>query len=575
MRALRCQSDTLNSFVLNTHLAGMVLPTHSNGVPVKKLSPLSPKPPPPEFLLPKPPPPAFLPSAQPSLPPEFLAIQGLTSHCSDLDLDEKTTLRVTIFSCAQVCQQWRLAARDCRILWPNAVDFQWQLPEVIADLLPLSRPHPIDVGHRAAPFRIAKQRDVAVLNLLKVESRRIREWNVEFPLAHQLHSMSGWVFPSTDQPLVSVLRYAGEFMSSLWDLQALSLTLRKLSIRDVSTIQPIQDAAFFGALTELHISNVSTVSRPSQTEWLSILQNMPHVKLLALRNAARVDLNAPPLFDVWLPQLRLLSLQSDEWLAAFGQIKLLQHLQVPEICGRELGLPSTSIFKGRSRDVQRIMDHVGGMVAATTLTIADTPQIEIGVRPTTNGFQHPDLTLNWNGEQGSAPLIEYLDAHAASRPKFPPLNIMFNNAAIADVDHVFELTCDIFWMASYVRVHLEVEPSSHPSVRHVASALPSLLSRMPQIEVLKLDQGSSAVLKQLYLLVPSPTVAPTQKKPGIGGLFSRLNLPVLPNLNRIILDIGSNDASSTDMVLEGGIKDDDDGFVVQENYGFPIEVVRR
>jgi hypothetical protein len=388
-------------------------------------------------------------------------------------------------------------------------------------------------------------------------------------------------------------------MSSLWDLQALSLTLRKLSIRDVSTIQPIQDAAFFGALTELHISNVSTVSRPSQTEWLSILQNMPHVKLLALRNAARVDLNAPPLFDVWLPQLRLLSLQSDEWLAAFGQIKLLQHLQVPEICGRELGLPSTSIFKGRSRDVQRIMDvcrrlirqHVGGMVAATTLTIADTPQIEIGVRPTTNGcqltlgtVQHPDLTLNWNGEQGSAPLIEYLDAHAASRPKFPPLNIMFNNAAIADVDHVFELTCDIFWMASYVRVHLEVEPSSHPSVRHVASALPSLLSRMPQIKVLKLDQGSSAVLKQLYLLVPSPTVAPTQKKPGIGGLFSRLNLPVLPNLNRIILDIGSNDASSTDMVLEGGIKDDDDGFVVQEveryaawrkNYGFPIEVVRR
>jgi hypothetical protein len=516
---------------------------------------------------------------------------ALEPSSSNIDLDEKITLRVTSLSCAQVCQQWRLAARDCCILWPNAVDFQWQLPEVIADLLPLSRPHPIDIGHRAAPFRIAKQRDIAVLNLLKAESSRIHEWNVEFPLARQRHSMPGWVFPSqaTDQPLVTALRYTGEVTSPLWDLQALSPNLQKLSIRNVRSIRPLQDTVFFNTLTELWVSNVSKVNRPSHVEWHSTLQGMPHLKLLALHSAIRKDGNALPVPDLWLPQLLLLSLQSEDWSGAKGQIKLLQHLQLPQMCGLDLGLPSASIFEGRSRDVDRfvekcqrlILQRVGGMGPATTLTPADTPQIEIGVRPTTNGcqltlgtVQHPDLTLSWNGEQGSSPVLEYLDIHGKTRPRFPPLNVMFHNATISDAYHIFQIVSDAIWKASYVRVHLEADLASHPSVGHVASALPSLISRMLQLKVLKLDKGSSGVVKSLFILVPSSAIALTLQSSG----FSSLNMPILRNLERIVLDIGQDEADSTGWVpvIDDSAIDEVEKYAAwRKNHGFPIEVVKR
>ena len=107
---------------------------------------------------------------------------------------------------------------------------------------------------------------------------------------------------------------------------------------------------------------------------------------------------------------------------------------------------------------------------------------------------------------------------------------------------------------------------------------------MPQINVLKLDKGSSAVLKGLFLLVPSSTVPPTQRKVAVGGWFPSLNTAVLPNLKRIVLDIGLDETESTGGVGEAEPKAASHGSAVDEvekyaawrkNYGFPIEVVRR
>ncbi|TEB21931.1 hypothetical protein FA13DRAFT_1735299 [Coprinellus micaceus] len=82
---------------------------------------------------------------------------------SDVDLPEKIRLRSTILACTQVSQLWRHAARGYSPLWVHAVDIQARSPHVVGDLLQLSRPHPIVVGHRLAPFRVSTARDFAVL----------------------------------------------------------------------------------------------------------------------------------------------------------------------------------------------------------------------------------------------------------------------------------------------------------------------------------------------------------------------------------------------------------------------------
>lgn len=551
---------------------------------------------------------SYIPEAHPApvdklfLPSELLHIIftfALEPSASEIDLEERNILRATILSCAHVSQQWRLAARDCRILWIHAVDFQSQPLEVIADLLPLSRPHPIDIGHRSAPFRITDRCHIAILDLVKAEARRIREWNVEFPPESKKFKVKpGWTFPSADQPPVTALRYKGRDILSLWNLQQLSPTLHKLSILDPRMFQPLHLAMHFGTLTELRVCDVSTMTslRPTEWDWLQMLQGMPNLQLLALHSVIRHDLlpTAPPLFDIWLPQLRFLSLHDKEWIGVSAQRRFWSHLRVPDTCGTEMGLPSTSQAGRLQKVVQPIMDRfrrqirerIGGFFAMTTLTSAETPQIEIGVRSTPTGCQlslgtvrHPDLTLDWNGEQGTSGVMEYLEVHTSMFPKFPPLNIVFDDAAIADVNHIFEATSDIFWKASSVKIHIDTGASTHLTVMHIASALPAILSRMPQINVLKLDKGSVKVLNGLFLLVPSPGVWSHNQKQ-FGGLFAQNYATVLPKLRRIVIDTDSGPGQEMCGVLEG----EQDVSKVDEvnkyaewrkNCGSPVEVVIR
>ncbi|KAJ3531591.1 hypothetical protein NMY22_g8091 [Coprinellus aureogranulatus] len=539
------------------------------------------------------------------LPAELLHIIftfALEPSSSDIDLEERNFLRATILSCAQVNQQWRLAARDCRALWVHAVDLQSQSLEVIADLLPLSRPHPIDVGHRSAPFRVVSERDLALFDVLKAEANRIREWNLDVPAeSRKLRVRKGCVtaFPSraADQPLVTAVRYQGGLGPLLWDLGELSPNLRKLSIRDPWIFSSLDLARPFRVLTELRVCNIAKHIKPTELGWLQMLQGMSNLQLLALHSSIRHDLSnvAAPLFDIWLPQLRFISLHDDEWIGVSAQRRFWSHLQVPDTCGVELGFPSTSQAGRLQKIVQPLMDRVrrhirerivGGFVGMTNLTTADTPQIEISVRSTSTGCQislgtvrHPDLTLNWNEEQGTSGVMEYLDVHAAMYPKFPPVNIVFNDAAIADVDHIFSLTSDIFWKANSVKIHIDTDTSAvaRPCVTHVASALPAILSRMPQINVLKVDKSSSKVLNGLFLLVPSGLVASSSQKQ-FGGLLSQNYRTVLPNLRRIVLDSDPNETSSERAKRSGEHFQEDEVSRFAEwrkNSGYPVEVMRR
>lgn len=136
--------------------------------------------------------------------------QAWEPSSTDIDLIEKNSLRSTVLSCAQVCQHWRIAARDLSSGWSYAIDYGKNSPEVVADFLNLSRPHLLDVGHRSAPFRIRTKKDVTVLGLLKQEVARIREWNAEvIPIPGQSISSASWILPPQQSAVVALRVWGG------------------------------------------------------------------------------------------------------------------------------------------------------------------------------------------------------------------------------------------------------------------------------------------------------------------------------------------------------------------------------
>lgn len=465
---------------------------------------------------------------------------ALEPSSTDISLEEKTTLRTTIVSISHTSQHWRFAARDCSNLWSNAIDFQRQPVEVIADYLELSKPHPIDVGHHSEPYRVEDQRDILILDLLKAESSRIREWNVQFPPAEdQPHPSRGWLFPSTEQPSVTAIRYIGVFTSSLWDLWALSSTLCKLSIRDPPFFLPLRSPIQFDALTELKVSGVSMDFRPNAWNWMASLKRMPNLQFLALHNTvSRRAANG--MTDLHLPHLRLVSVQDADWDSVRALGKLLRHLHVPSTCATLVEFPSTSGFRPtQDTDLRTIMRgfrrvlrrHIVGIPGMAGPDAMEVPPIELSVHSSSAGCRvslgtvpRADVTLDWNAE-GSRAVNEYLDNHGARYQRFAPFNVSFNEAMTDDVDQLSDFASETFAKAQSVRIDLDTTTASRPSFERIAHSLVLLLNRSTDISTLSLGVGAHSVLQKLMVMLP------------LTGGDHKMR-PALPKLRLVVLEAG-------------------------------------
>ncbi|KAJ3527515.1 hypothetical protein NMY22_g9755 [Coprinellus aureogranulatus] len=373
----------------------------------------------------------------PTLPCEVLQnIFALAMQQSrpDIDYKEQANLRSTILACAQVCWLWREAARGYSPLWVHAIDFQAHPPQVIHDLLQLSRPHPIEVGHRSAPFRITRGRDFVVLNLLKEDCPRIREWNIEIPEAYSPLNYCRWIFGvagATDPRTVHTLRLSGSIVSPTGALQGLTPSLRKLCLRETNlNLSPYMD---FTRLTELSVSSSTSPSvKYRLMKWLALLRRMPRLQFLSLKDAIKPGPEMDPIAanqpvqTVSLRQLKVLSLAESTWESAYPILALLRGptLQKPRDCGLILSLPSTSCLPAPGISLLEVtfalglasLSQVPQGMQTSTLTC---PRLEMSLSAIRSGFdftlgtvQDHERTLDWNGDMGTQGVNEYLNRYS-------------------------------------------------------------------------------------------------------------------------------------------------------------------
>lgn len=420
-----------------------------------------------------------------SFPSEILHIIfcfAMEPSSDDIDLTEKNTLRTTILTLIQICQQWRLAAHDCPRLWVHSIDIQRHAPEIVAEFLQLSRSHLIDVGHRSAPFRVANARDLVVFRLLRPECRRIREWNLVRPKGYRFPDrvqIDSFIFP-LNQPFLTVIRSTGRGASLLSKIGRFSPTLRKLFICDLRIPIPFTPSMKFTHLTELAVVSVALHVRATEALWLSLLQGMPQLRLLALHDAILLDPLWHPFGDVELPQLRLLSLQDSHWHGVCAFRRLFSCLHLPGTCGVDLKLPPISesptsqVHLTEITELRRILRrHLGGP-ALMDLSSVDIPQVHFGVRATVPGrcvavigsVQDPDTTFDWNSQAGTSGVIGYLDEHKAAYPRFPPLSISLDRPSDADFDLLFLLAQPLLQEAVQLRIHSDPR-APHSSLRRI------------------------------------------------------------------------------------------------------------
>lgn len=434
-----------------------------------------------------------------SFPSEILHLIfsfALEPSSADIDLTEKNMLRATILTLVQVCEQWRLAARDCPRLWVHSIDFQHDAPETIAEYLRLSRSHLLDIGHRSAPFHVANSRDLVVFRLLRPECRRIREWNLIRPNGLRLPDkvqIDSFIFP-LNQPSLTAIRSTGGGPSLVSKVDKFSRTLRKLFIRDLRTTFPFPSSLEFAHLTELAVVGVALHVRVAEVYWISVLQGMPKLRLLALHDAILLDPVWHPFGDVELPHLRLLSLQESHWHGVCAFRRLFSCLRLPGTCGVDLRLPpiaespTSQVHLTEITELRRILrSHLGGP-ALMDLTSADIPQVHFGVRATASGdsaaiigtVQDPINTLDWNGQAGTIGAMRCLDEHNTVFPRFPPLSISLDRPSNADFDLLFLLAQPLLQEAEQLRIHQDY-PVPLFSSKDISQVTFSLISRMPNL----------------------------------------------------------------------------------------------
>ncbi|TEB21945.1 hypothetical protein FA13DRAFT_1716401 [Coprinellus micaceus] len=404
----------------------------------------------------------------PSLPCEILQAiftEAVRPSSADIDLEETILLRSTILGCSQVCQIWRLAARDYSLLWIHAIDPRKHSPEVVADLLELSRPHLIEVGHRSAPFFITTERHCNVLLKFRPHRGRIREWNVFLspslcPLAN-----TRWIFGSlgwASSRCIRILRWSGAITSPGGALSTISSSLFKLELRNTNLVLP--QWIDLSNLTELSVHSKALNSiKLSLQEWFVLLKGTYRLRFLGLHHAMKTDNELDAAMgqlpdDVTLPELQLCSLTESSWDGAFMAFIVFLVINKPFTCGLQLDLPRWADLVdedgGNDLNADEIKQTIGVVATSfqeyaghhTSDTLPGvTPRVEISVKYENPGIQvtfgtvpNPATTLDWNGYRGAAGVEQYLDSYFgspihASSPRHPPISVTLYNPNDADM----------------------------------------------------------------------------------------------------------------------------------------------
>ncbi|TEB28766.1 hypothetical protein FA13DRAFT_757346 [Coprinellus micaceus] len=405
-------------------------------------------------------------TAATTLPYEILQVifsMAMEASSSDIDLAEKAFLRANILAFSQVCGQWRYAAQGYSVLWVHAIDFQRYPPEGIAHYLRLSRPRPIDVGHRSAPLRISGNQGRITLNNLKMDAHRVRQWNIRLASDFQymnLQFLFGLPNDTASYP-VHALRQTGIANIPYYRWKSLVSSLERLSLCDTNLV--LIPSMELSNLTELSIASIHHRSIKYRImEMVALLRKVPRLQFLRLENAIGLGPGDNPIAanqpipPVNLPDLRLISLLETGWETAYLLLLLVPILQKPDHCGVDMFLPSFS-------DLEYVRTPVNEIIRALLLVqqgireswlpqIATTPRVELafksrwyrGCEFTMGTVPDPEATLDWNGNSGSLGVKRYLDSYFDPPSLGPfevlhrPLNVsLYNpNAVVNKVTYI-------------------------------------------------------------------------------------------------------------------------------------------
>ena len=267
-----------------------------------------------------------------------LVKQGNENHPYDPHL--------TTLATAQVCQRWRAVALDYPVIWSRIINYEKHSPLWIETLLARSGSTLIDVGVDSPfePVRLQHPQGKPVLqsifqriSCLKTVSLHIQRdlWESILFLGHPapnlefLNLSTSCKFPkclypnplfADEAPCLRRLHLEGcliDFSSSV---------LSNLTVLSVTSIVAVPGRS--------HLSTVLP-RLPSVAGWLRVLKNIPALRFLKLINViSYFTEHEPPLPFVDLPQLALLTINT----RFFSGISLIDHLNVPPLCGIEFGL---------------------------------------------------------------------------------------------------------------------------------------------------------------------------------------------------------------------------------------------
>ncbi|KAJ3524890.1 hypothetical protein NMY22_g10808 [Coprinellus aureogranulatus] len=488
-----------------------------------------------------------------ALPYEVLQaifVTAMEGSTSDVDVVEKDRLRRNILAFSQVCGQWRYAALGYSPLWVHSIDFLSYPSLAIDYYLRLSRPNPIDVGHRSAPFRVAGRRALVVLHILKDDYNRVRQWNIEISPDYRhlnLQHLFGDAEGAISYP-VHTFRQAGRMNIPEGPWSQLVSSLEKLSLCDTNLA--LNSFMEFSHLAELSIKSTYHRSAKYQImEVIALLRKTPRLRFLRLKDAIRpgpednpIAANQP-ILPVILPDLRLIALSEADWETAYLLLLLIPILQKSERCCVDLSLPS---YASRTEDgipvneivaaLGSVQENVQGGPFSPSMT---APRVEVALQCrgehdfqlTMGTVPNPERTLDWNGNSGTVGVTKYLDdyfktaSQARSQARVhPPLSVTLPNPVAQDIrSTACILNASTLYTTGSLRMSVDLPLLTTRSADQVIDTLPSPLINMRRVRTVTLDEGASMV------------ILPTLQ----GRTFlnaDRVPVPWLPNLEFIAIE---------------------------------------
>ncbi|TEB21936.1 hypothetical protein FA13DRAFT_1525065 [Coprinellus micaceus] len=434
---------------------------------------------------------------------------------SDIDLAEKDRLSANIRAFSHVCGQWRHAAMGHSILWIHAADFSRHSPPALAYYLRLSRPHAIDVGHRAAPWCLAGGRGLIILNNLQEDCHRVRQWNIDVRVDYQLSNLE-FFFKNADGTSsypVHTLRQIGVCMLPDEAWKRLVPTLQKLSLSHSGIhLTPSMDLS---NLTELSLRNPDQSRNATYdiVEVIALLRGTPQLQFLRLSEALKPTTQLTPIAanqQVDLPQLRHVSLSESQWQNGYHLLLLISVLQMPSECGLDLSLPPLSeeqvqTYLVAAGNVQQTLH--GGPWSPSMLV----PRVELtmqkydrrGFQLTLGTIPSPQVTLDWNGTQGSDGVNDYLDDYfnppslPVGERMYPPISISFcNTDALDSLSVARTLAPRAFLRTTSLRLSFDRQSfhsASEDTIHQASDTLFSALINMRGVSTLTLDETTAVM----------------------------------------------------------------------------------